>query len=105
MARPSTHLRLVLNSNKTQGAFTMNITIYSTTTCSYCHTLRAWLDKQNIAYDYKLTDEDDAAMAEFLSINDGFMGVPFTVIKADDNTVTKIMGFDQKKLKQALSIA
>ncbi len=83
----------------------MNITIYSTTTCSYCHALKSWLDKLNIAYDYKLTDEDDDAMAEFLSLNDGFTGAPFTVIKADDNTVTKIAGFDRKKFKQALSIA
>lgn len=82
----------------------MHITIYSTTTCSYCHALKAWLDKQNIPYVYKLTDEDDAAMAEFMSINDGVIGVPFTVIEADDGTVTKISGFDQPKFKQALSL-
>ena len=83
----------------------MNITIYSTTTCTYCHALRAWLDKQNISYDYKLTDEDDTAMAEFMNLNDGFLAVPFTIIKAKDGKLTKITGFDQKKFKQALSIA
>lgn len=83
----------------------MEITIYSTTTCSFCHALRAWLDKQNIPYAYKLTDEDDAAMAEFMSVNDGFLGVPFTVIKAKDGTLTKITGFDQAKFKKTLSIA
>ena len=82
----------------------MNITIYSTTTCSFCHALRAWLDKQNIPYTYKLTDEDDAAMSEFMSLNDGFMGVPFTVIKSKEGAITKIAGFDQKKFKEALSI-
>ena len=82
----------------------MDITIYSTTTCSYCHALRAWLDKQSIPYVYKLTDEDDVAMAEFMSLNDGFLGVPFTVIRAKDGILTKITGFDQPKFKQALSL-
>ncbi len=83
----------------------MEITIYSTTTCSFCHALTGWLDKQNIPYTYKLTDEDDAAMAEFMSVNDGMLGVPFTVIKDSQGKVTKIAGFDQAKFKKTLSIA
>ncbi len=81
----------------------MHITIYSTTTCSYCHALKAWLDKQNIAYDYKLTDEDDDAMAEFMQVNDGMLGVPLTVITSDDGSEAKILGFDQAKLTSALA--
>ncbi len=81
----------------------MNITIYSTTTCSYCHVLKAWFDKQNIGYDYKLTDEDDDAMAEFMNVNDGMLGVPLTVIKKDDGSEAKIIGFDQAKLTSALA--
>jgi glutaredoxin 3 len=83
----------------------MEITIYSTTTCSYCHALRAWLDKQSIPYVYKLTDEDDAAMREFMSLNDGFLSVPFTVIETKDGKLTKITGFDQSKFRQALTLA
>ena len=83
----------------------MDITIYSTTTCSFCHALRVWLDKQNIPYLYKTTDEDDVAMAEFMSLNDGFLGVPFTVIKAKDGKLTKITGFDQPKFKKILSLS
>ncbi len=82
----------------------MEITIYSTTTCSFCHALCSWLDKQNITYAYKLTDEDDAAMAEFLSVNDGLLSVPFTTIKDSQGKVTKISGFDQAKFKEALSL-
>ncbi len=81
----------------------MDITIYSTTTCSFCHALRVWLDKQNIAYDYKLTDEDYEAMEEFMRVNDGILGVPLTIIKKDDGSEAKIFGFDQAKLTQALS--
>ncbi len=82
----------------------MEITIYSTTTCSFCQALRGWLDKQNIPYVYKLTDEDDDAMAEFMSLNDGFLGVPFTVIKDKNGSISKIAGFDQPKFKKALSL-
>lgn len=83
----------------------MKITIYSTTTCSYCHALKAWLDKQNISYDYKLTDEDDAAMDEFMSVNDGALSVPLTLIKNDDGSEVKILGFDKAKLSSALGIS
>ncbi len=82
----------------------MNITIYSTTTCAFCHVLTAWLDKENITYTKKNTDEDETALAEFMSINDGNLGVPFTVIKDDGGHETKILGFDQPKFKQVLGI-
>jgi len=81
----------------------MNVTIYSTTTCSFCHALKDWLDKQNISYDYKLTDEDDAAMAEFMAVNDGMLGVPLTIIKKDDGSEAKILGFDKEKLTKELA--
>lgn len=82
----------------------MNITIYSTTTCSFCHALCAWLDKQNIGYDYKLTDEDDDAMSEFMNVNDGMLGVPLTIIKKGDGSETKILGFDKAKFNSVLGL-
>ncbi len=82
----------------------MDITIYSTTTCGFCHALTAWLDKQNITYKYKLTDEDTTAMSEFMDVNDGMLAVPLTVIKKKDGSETKILGFDQPKFKQVLEI-
>lgn len=82
----------------------MSITIYSTTTCSSCHVLTEWLDKQSIAYEKKITDTDPALMMEFMSVNDGMIGVPFTVIKKDDGSEVKISGYDQAKFKEALSL-
>ncbi len=82
----------------------MKITIYSTTICAACHTLTNWLDKQDIKYDKKITDEDPALMLEFMTVNDGMIAVPFSIIEADDGTQTKISGFDQAKFKQALGI-
>lgn len=82
----------------------MNVTIYSTSTCATCHLVTSWLDKQSVAYEKKNTDEDGAAMVEFMGANDGFMGVPFTVITDGDGKVSKIAGFDQSKFKQALGL-
>lgn len=82
----------------------MNITIYSTTTCAFCHVLTAWLEKENIPYTKKNTDEDESALTEFMSVNDGNIGVPFTIIKDDSGKETKILGFDQAKFKQALGL-
>lgn len=82
----------------------MNITIYSTTICAACHTLTQWLDKQGISYDKKITDADPTAMMEFMSVNDGMIGVPFSVVTSDEGEQTKIAGFDQAKFKQALNI-
>ncbi len=82
----------------------MDITIYSTTTCSFCHALKGWLDDKGIAYTDKVTDSDPEAMSEFMSVNEGMLSVPFTVIKAKDDTVTKIVGFDKAKFQKVLSL-
>ncbi|HSH55718.1 MAG TPA: glutaredoxin family protein [Candidatus Limnocylindrales bacterium] len=82
-----------------------DITIYSTTTCSFCNALKSWLDSQGVDYTYKVTDTDTDVMAEFMSVNDGMLGVPFTVIKSDNGEETKIVGLDKAKFKTALSLA
>lgn len=81
-----------------------NVTIFSTTTCSSCKVLMTWLDKENIAYSKKMTDEDEGAMAEFMKVNDGAFGVPFTVIEYESGSETKIIGFHKSKFKEALGI-
>lgn len=83
----------------------MNITIYSTTTCATCHLVTSWLDKKEIPYAKLNTDEDPNAMMEFMSVNDGAIGVPFTVITDDQGVQTKIVGFDQGKFKSALGLS
>lgn len=82
----------------------MNITIYSTSICAPCHSLTAWLDKVGQNYTKKITDEDPAAMAEFMTVNDGMIGVPFSIVTDDTGTETKISGFDQAKFKKALGL-
>jgi glutaredoxin len=81
----------------------MNITVFSTTHCGVCHALMQWMDKNNIGYVNKIVDEDGSAMQDFLDVNDGMIGTPFTVID-NEGEITKIAGFDQKRFKQALSL-
>jgi hypothetical protein len=66
--------------------------------------LTAWLDKQGLAYEKKLTDEDPAIMMEFMSLNDGMIAVPFSIVTNDAGEETKISGFDQAKFRQALGL-
>ncbi len=82
-----------------------DVTIYSTTTCSFCHVLEEWLKAHDIAYTKKVADTDPAVMTEFMNVNDGAMAVPLTVIKdKSGNTEAKVTGFDKAKLAQALGL-
>jgi glutaredoxin len=82
----------------------MNITIYSTAVCAACNELTHWLDKNDIVYQKKVTDQDPAIMEEFMQVNDGMIGVPFTIITDDQGQETKLSGFDLGRFKQILGI-
>jgi len=74
------------------------VTVYSTPTCTWCNTLKAWLKKNNIRF----TDIDishDQKAAEDLVRRSGQQGVPQTDINGQI-----IVGFDQPKLKQLLGV-
>lgn len=82
-----------------------HVVIYSTENCGPCHTLEAWLKQQNISYEKKVTDTDPALMEEFMSVNDGMIGVPFSIVTNDSGEQTKISGYVPGKFKEALGIA
>jgi glutaredoxin-like YruB-family protein len=74
------------------------VTVFSTPTCSWCNTLKTWLNKNNIRY----TDIDvsaDQRAAEELVRRSGQQGVPQTDING-----RIVVGFDQQKLKELLEI-
>lgn len=81
-----------------------SVVVYSTTTCSSCKLLMSWLDKENISFVKKMTDTDDEVMSEFMSVNDGAFGVPFTVITYESGLQTKISGFHKSKFKESLNL-
>ncbi len=82
----------------------MNVTIYSTSTCTTCKGLMQWFDKQNIAYVHHVVDKEPGGMQTLLDVSDGAIGVPFTVIDMDDGKQVKIAGYDVKEFKTALGL-
>lgn len=81
-----------------------NVIIYSTQDCAACHTLEKWLVQQDVPYEKKVTDTDPALMVEFMSVNDGMVGVPFSIVTDDEGNETKISGYVPAKFKQALHL-
>jgi glutaredoxin-like YruB-family protein len=80
------------------GKVLKNVTVYSTPTCSWCTTLKAWLRKNNIHF----TDVDvsrDQHAAEELVRRSGQQGVPQTEINGQI-----VVGFNQQRLKELLEI-
>ena len=89
-------LRVTLQSGSEKPA--KRVTVYSTPTCSWCNTLKTWLNKNNVRY----TDIDisaDQRAAEELVRRSGQQGVPQTDINGKI-----VVGFDQNKLKELLEI-
>ncbi len=74
------------------------VTIYSTPVCHFCHAAKDFFKENNVAY----TEHDVAAdlekRTEMIDMT-GQMGVP--VIRINDDV---IIGFDEPKLKELLSL-
>lgn len=75
-----------------------NIKVYSTPSCPYCHTLKAFLDEKGFKYEDIDVATDEKAREEMIK-ESGQMGVPVTDI---DGQV--IVGFDRQKISQLLNI-
>lgn len=76
-----------------------NVTIYSTPTCGFCKAAKAFFKENNVAYtEYDVASDRERAQ-EMVS-KSGQMGVP--VITIGDALV---VGFDESKLRELLSIA
>lgn len=82
----------------------MQITIYSTTTCPYCKMLKDYLTEKNLSFEEKLVDQDDLAKDEMAKESNGFLGVPFTIIRKDDGSKTTIIGFDKGRIDETLGM-
>lgn len=74
------------------------VTVYSTTTCPWCHKAKDFLRQNKIAFEDKNVSEDDAARDEMME-KSGQMGVPVIDI---DGTI--IIGFDVDAVKKSLKL-
>ncbi len=75
------------------------VTIYSTPTCHFCHAAKAFFTEHNVAFEDINVATDLERRKEMVDMT-GQMGVP--VIRVEDDV---IVGFDEDKLKELLSIS
>jgi len=76
----------------------MKVKVYSTPFCPYCTMAKEFLKKHAIKFEKINVQENRAAAIEMIK-KSGQSGVP--VIEVDGNI---IVGFDEKKLSQALRL-
>lgn len=77
----------------------MNIVVYTTPTCGYCHQAKAFLSRQGVDFVEKNVAADRQAAMEMMRVS-GQQGVP--VITVDGQVV---IGFNQPRLRQLLQQA
>jgi glutaredoxin 3 len=75
----------------------MNVMVYTTPTCAYCHQVKQFLSQRGIKFTEHDVSVDRAAAMEMMQIT-GQRGVPVTII--DDQVV---VGFDRVRLEQLLA--
>lgn len=74
----------------------MNVVIYTTPTCGYCHQAKRFLNERGIPFTEHDVSRDRAAAQEMVNLT-GQMGVP--VITVDGEV---IIGFDRPRLERLL---
>ena len=73
----------------------MEVKVYTSNTCSYCHMVKEYLEEKGVEYIERNVSTDSDARKELIA--NGFMGVP--VVYIGDEV---IQGFDKKKLDELL---
>ncbi len=73
-----------------------DVIVYSSTNCPYCAQLKKYLTEQNVAYEERNIDLNDAYGEELHNM--GMMSLPVTVIGEH-----KILGMNVTRLKKALA--
>lgn len=75
----------------------MDIKIYTTPTCGYCHQAKRFLDERGVHYTEYDVSRDRGAAEEMVN-KTGQMGVPVIVVDSE-----VIVGFDRGRLEQLLA--
>lgn len=65
--------------------------------------LKGYLQSKNVPYVEKHADLDQSIARELYE-KSGQLGVPFTIVRSDNGSEEKILGFDKKKVDLALGL-
>lgn len=74
-----------------------NITVYTSTRCTYCKALKNFLIENNVDFEEKNIDNDKDAV-DYL-VQHGHRGVPVSVIDGEE-----IVGFDRERISSLLGL-
>jgi glutaredoxin-like YruB-family protein len=80
------------------GKKVKQVTVYTTPTCSWCGTLKSYLNKNHIRYSEIDVSRDETAAQEMVR-KSGQQGVPQTLIGGE-----MVVGFDKGKINRLLEI-
>ena len=83
---------------------TPKITVFSTTHCPSCQTLKRWLDQRGIAYEAVNVEEEPARQAELIEKSGSFL-VPVTIISLADGREEIIQGTQYGRIKSILGLS
>ncbi len=75
----------------------MEVKIYTTPTCGYCHQAKAFFTQMGVKYQEIDVSRDRAAAQEMINLT-GQMGVPVIVIDGE-----AIIGFDRQRIQELLA--
>lgn len=75
------------------------VTLYGAGWCMHCNNAQDWLDKKNIAYEFKNADEPEN---QSYLIDLKVQGIPFFEVKKDGSEPVKVHGFNIEKLMGAI---
>jgi glutaredoxin-like YruB-family protein len=76
----------------------MDVKVYSTPTCPWCHKVKEFLKEHKIEFKDINVAEDQEAAKQMVE-KSGQMGVPVTEVDGEI-----IVGYDEEKLKKALKL-
>jgi glutaredoxin 3 len=76
----------------------MDIKVYSTPVCAYCHTLKEFLKDKGVQFEDIDVTKDEKVM-NYMIEKSGQMGVPVVEINGE-----MIIGFDREKICKLLNI-
>lgn len=81
-----------------------NVTIYTTTTCHFCHLAKNYFQENGVTYTEKNVESDPVAQREMIE-NTGQFAVPVIAISEEGQEPSYIIGFDRESIAAHLGIA
>jgi glutaredoxin 3 len=92
-----------LNGFKEGFKMVKNITVFTTTTCTYCGMVKKFLDMKGHKYEVVNLDEHPERNQEAMEASNNALTVPITVVTKHDDSKHVVVGYNLAQLAPAIS--